>query len=159
MLLSINKYEGETIMKTWKVVENYENYEVSTDGEIKSVRSGRILNGGINGSGYQYLKLTNRKISKSVSAHKIVMEHFGSPKPDGDHIIDHIDGNKTNNKIDNLQWISISENTEKYYNNYEKKKKVLELHAAGYKVKQIKDVVGLADCTIRQIIHKANSAA
>ena len=45
--------------------------------------------------------------------HQMVMECYGPIKPEGDYVIDHIDENKQNNHISNLQWLSRTENLAK----------------------------------------------
>jgi len=85
------------------------------------------------------------------------MENFGPEKPEENVVIDHIDGNKNNNSIKNLQWICIRHNTEKYYNNYDKKSKIVELFKQGYSSAQITDKVELHYSTVRQTILKFQS--
>ena len=48
--------------------------------------------------------------------HQMVMECYGQPKPDGDYVIDHIDENKQNNHVSNLQWLPRGENVRKSWN-------------------------------------------
>ena len=45
--------------------------------------------------------------------HQMVMECYGPPKPEGDYVIDHIDEDKLNNNINNLQWVKRGENVAK----------------------------------------------
>ena len=65
------------------------------------------------------------------------MEHFGPPCPAQNLIVDHIDGNKQNNHNENLQWMSIVENTLKSYGNAENKEKILELRKTGVRYTNI----------------------
>lgn len=144
-------------MEEWKVIPNYENYAVSSDGNIKSLRFKRLLKSSNSDSGYLYVNLVRNKIVKTHSVHKLVMENFGPEKPEENVVIDHIDGNKNNNSIKNLQWICIRHNTEKYYNNYDKKSKIVELFKQGYSSAQITDKVELHYSTVRQTILKFQS--
>ena len=141
-------------MEEWKVIPGYENYAISKNGEVKSIRFNRILKSSNSDSGYLYINLVSNKINKTHSVHKLVIENFGNPKPDANFVIDHKDGNKNNNKIENLQWVSIKENTERGYNNYDQKTKIIELHKAGLTPKQIKEQVTMGLPAIYQLIHK-----
>jgi hypothetical protein len=138
----------------WKIINGYPNYAVNKNGEIKSLRYNRILKSAKSDSGYTYVNLSNNKIIKTNSVHKLVMEHFGEEKHDDNLIIDHIDGCKSNNKIENLQWLSIKSNTEKFYNNFDKKIKIVELHKQNYSVKEICKLVEMSQHTVRQTILK-----
>jgi len=141
----------------WKIINGYPNYAINKNGEIKSLRYDRILKSAKSDSGYTYVNLSNNKIIKTNSVHKLVMEHFGKEKPDDNFIIDHIDGCKSNNKIENLQWLSIKSNTEKFYNNFDKKLKVIELHRQNYSVKEICKLVEMSQHTVRQTILKSST--
>ena len=135
----------------WKNVEGWPLYAINIDGQVKNLKTGRILKGGINSSGYLYVNLVNGHKSKAHAVHRLVMDYFGPVQQDN-CIVDHIDGNKTNNKVSNLQWISIRSNTEKYYGNTEKKKLVIELMKQNKTVKEICTEVGLGHCTVRKTI-------
>ena len=144
-------------MIKWKIIIGYEDYAVSNTGEIKSLKFDRLLCGSKNGAGYKYVNLVKNKIKKSHSIHSLVMKYFGKGQTENS-IIDHKDGNKSNNHIDNLQWISIKDNTEKYYNNFDKKSKLIMLYEKGIKVKDIVKMVDLSIATVYQTInqHKAS---
>ena len=112
-------------LEEWRDVISYEQYfKVSNTGRIFSKRTNKILTIGVNKSGYQVL--STRIGGKSgkclcLRVHRLVAEAF-LPKP-SDLLIDssnstyygvvpvnHIDGNKTNNHVSNLEWASYSEN-------------------------------------------------
>jgi hypothetical protein len=145
-------------MEEWKIIEDYPNYAVSNLGQIKSLKYDRIVKGGKNNCGYFYVNLVRDKIPKTHAVHKLVMKYFGENEPENS-IIDHIDHDKTNNKINNLQWLSIRENTEKYYGNFDKKKEIVRLYEQGKSIKDIIGLVELGDTTVRLTLRKANMIA
>lgn len=92
-------------MEVWKDVVGYEGkYQVSNSGRVASVRKEIILKPLIN-KGYEYLQL-GRGVNKAV--HRLVMESFVGAS---DLSVDHIDCQKRNNNLSNLQYVTISENT------------------------------------------------
>jgi hypothetical protein len=86
--------------------EGYEeNYEVSTAGEIRNSKTGRILKSGLTKkTGYLSCTPSIGNVDKRVDFHVMVAKAFLVP-PDADHnIVNHIDGNKQNNVVSNLEW-------------------------------------------------------
>ena len=104
-------------MKTeiWKDIKDYEGlYRVSNLGRIKSLKFGkeRILKVTLNSIGYVSVNLSKYGKRKSITAHQLVAMAFLNHKPCGHKIVvDHIDNNKENDKLYNLQLISNRENT------------------------------------------------
>ena len=95
----------------WKEAKGFENYfSVSNFGRLKSDITGHIYKSSMT-RGYFYYRLHLRKFSINVnkSAHRIVAEtfienQFNKPQ------VNHKDGNKLNNNVDNLEWCTQSEN-------------------------------------------------
>jgi hypothetical protein len=107
-------------MEIWKKVIGYEGvYEVSNLGKVKRVGNLRGVNKAYvndyylkptdNGKGYLRIKLSNNGISKRVMLHRIIAEAFIS-NPLNKKVINHINNNKKDNRIENLEWCSQSEN-------------------------------------------------
>lgn len=131
--------------EVWKDVKGYEGlYEVSNLGRIKSSqRSGTP--GGIrklnkNKYGYVYVMLNKSNKKKNHTVHRLVGLAF-IPLVDGKELINHIDGNKSNNNLKNLEWVNHSENRKHAYANNLQKVNLDKAHEAAWenqkrKVKQ-----------------------
>ena len=103
----------------WKPVVGFENtYMVSSYGNVKGiVRSGStgcMLKPIENRCGYQTVSLYEHPISKRCMVHRLVALAF-IPNPDGKRTVNHKDGNKKNNCVDNLEWATHSENHKHAY--------------------------------------------
>ena len=107
----------------FKSIPNYPNYEASNLGQVKSLnfkRTGkeRMLKHGINGGGYPYLNLWKDGKRKTIKVHQLVIWAFKGIKPNGyKHHIDHLNGIKTDNRLDNLEVVSNRENISRGYKN------------------------------------------
>lgn len=103
----------------WRPVCGFEGlYEVNNLGEIRNVRKGRffgkVLRPNINKSGYSYVALFNHSKEKCLVVHRAVAEAF-IPNPDKKRTVNHIDGNKQNNCVENLEWATHGENHKHAY--------------------------------------------
>ena len=110
----LEKYRAETkFLRDWKSVVGYEGrYEVSLSGEVRSILTGRILKPGTQSRGYQTVVLydgSSPKRPQSKTVHSLVAEAFLGPRPDK-MTINHLDGDKSNNRLDNLEYCSMSDN-------------------------------------------------
>ena len=103
-------------MEQWKTINGYENYEVSTAGNVRN-KSGKVLKQGKTDDGYALVKLHKSDKQKYFQVHRLVADAF-IPNPNGYETVDHIDGNKLNNDASNLQWMSRGNNVRK--GNYKK---------------------------------------
>jgi hypothetical protein len=96
-------------MEEYRNVKWYESiYEVSNEGNIRSVKSGNILKGFTNPRGYTQINLFNG-IERTYYVHKLVAEAF-LEKVEGKTEIDHINNDKSNNNVSNLRYCTHQEN-------------------------------------------------
>lgn len=93
----------------WKPIENYENYSVSTLGQVRNDTTGKILKKGNNGHGRFQVSLCKNGIIKRFQIHRLVALAF-IPNPEGKLEIDHINNDPSNNNLTNLRWATHREN-------------------------------------------------
>lgn len=88
----------------WKNIVNFENYLISDKGEIKSIKTGKIMKPWLNETGYLTITLKNiYGKRKTFKIHRLVAQAFIS-NPDNKITVHHIDKDKLNNKVNNLEW-------------------------------------------------------
>lgn len=98
--------------EVWKDIAGWEgSYQVSTCGRVKSLKYGkeRILKPSKNSSGYLTVGLSIESRTFSKVIHRLVAIAF-IPNPENKGDVNHIDEDKTNNNVDNLNWMTRSEN-------------------------------------------------
>lgn len=100
-------------MEKMKPIAGYEGlYSATEDGQIWSHRSNKFMKPGKHPSGYSKVNLTKDGVSHTYYIHRLVAETF-IPNPDNLPQINHLDENKENNAVSNLQWCTAAIN-----NNY-----------------------------------------
>lgn len=125
-------------MKTteWRPIRDY-NYEVSSDGEIRNKENKKIIKQRVNTYGYKIADIQVNKKSKTFVVHRLVAEAFlgVKQKDENQWQVDHLDRDRTNNKVENLRWATRSENLE---NRIVTKRKNFEMS-----IKTIKEIIRL----------------
>lgn len=96
----------------WKSIKEWEGlYSINENGDIKNDKTGKLIVGDINNCGYYrvclYDKQNNRK--QRYFRHRLVAMHF-LDNPNNYEQVNHIDGDKTNNNVNNLEWVSARDN-------------------------------------------------
>lgn len=93
----------------WKNIRQYPNYEISNTGKIRNKKFKRFLHPTTTVKGYKQVELFRNGIGKTILLHRIIAKEFvcGYKK---NLFINHIDGNKTNNLPENLEWVTLAEN-------------------------------------------------
>lgn len=119
----------------WKDIKDFEGlYQISNFGKVKNSRTNRILKNKKDKDGYLYVILSKKSKIKALKIHRLVGMAFIlniKNKPQ----INHIDGNKENNNVENLEWCTHEENMKHAWKNnlmpiiekgkYSKKSKII----------------------------------
>jgi hypothetical protein len=105
------------MIEEWKDVIGYEGlYQISNLGKIKSLKYNRskLLKGAVNNSGYKQVNLCKDNVVKSFKIHQLVATHFLNHIVNGyENVINHIDFDRLNNSVTNLEIVTPRENTNK----------------------------------------------
>lgn len=98
----------------WVKISRNNNYSINENGEVRNDITGNIKKPTLNKSnGYLYFDLYDSNKRSKVSLHRLVAEAF-IPNPNNKPTVDHKDGNRQNNSIDNLRWASYSEQNSRF---------------------------------------------
>lgn len=97
------------MIEEYREINGFPNYKVSNLGNIKNIATNKILGKFKDTKGYQITFLYANKKRKTIKVHRLVATYFiqnnmGKPQ------VNHIDGDKFNNKLDNLEWSTNGEN-------------------------------------------------
>jgi predicted DNA binding protein len=109
-------------MEHWKTVQGFEDYEISNLGRLKSHKYNRtvVLKPRITHDGYVWYSLCKNGKGCTKRANRLVAEAFIA-NPDKKPTVNHIDGNKLNNNVSNLEWATKEEQMQHAYENGLKK--------------------------------------
>ncbi len=111
-------------MKEWRNIDKFDYYQISNEGDVKSLERTIVTKNGIEKTikeriitpilnkhtGYLLVGLHYEGRSATKPIHKLVAEAF-IPNPDNKPCVDHINGDKTDNRAENLRWVTYKENS------------------------------------------------
>lgn len=101
----------ENIEYQMKEIPGYEGlYAISSQGDVFSVKRGKMLKQSLNTPGYFFVCLYKDGMRKHLLTHRLVATTF-LPNDKNNKFVDHVDGNTTNNNVINLRWCNYSQNT------------------------------------------------
>jgi hypothetical protein len=119
LVLSLFDYTGHMVEEAWLPIACAPRYETSNAGRIRSLDGsivvggekrrvkGRILKATLDRYGYEYVNLGG---GSRRTVHSIVAEAFHGPKPSPLHQVNHKNGVRSDNRPENLEWVTVSEN-------------------------------------------------
>ena len=96
----------------WKTIKENPLYEVSREGEVKRIDSGHTLTCFLFKNKYKYVTMSFGKKGscKNLLVHRLVAKAF-IDNPEDKKCVNHIDGNRGNNEVSNLEWVTHKENS------------------------------------------------
>ena len=106
MIIKNIKSSGFEVARVSDIIYT-ENYTIDTDGKVYTKNRQKYLKQYKDGKGYLYVLLYNKEKKKTIKVHKLVANAFLGKS---NLQVDHIDGNKLNNKLNNLEYVTPKEN-------------------------------------------------
>lgn len=103
----------------WKDIDGFPGYQVSNKGKVRNIKNGNVLKSCFDKSnGYMVVNLydINTSSIRKKFIHRLVAQSF-IPNPENKRTVNHIDCDKTNNDISNLEWATDSENMKHAFSN------------------------------------------
>lgn len=128
---------------------NFSKYYINKNGQVAKIHNGKIklLNDRLNAYGYKRVSMINDDgMRKDRLVHILLMKTF-VPNIDNKPIINHKDGDKTNNNLENLEWVTHKENTTHMHNVLNKHTSIepCELYYMGEYVKSFDKIIDACD--------------
>lgn len=154
-------------MEIWKEIKDFDNYEISNYGNVKRKEYTVVFSNGkiykykeryiksSNRGGYKRYDLIKHGSKKTLSAHRLVAEAF-IPNPENKPCVNHINGIKDDNRIDNLEWVSNSENMKHSYDVLKRKNSGILGRKIDLKEIPLIKSMYFNGCTQREIAYKYN---
>ena len=100
----------------FKPIPGLSGYFASRDGRIYSDKWKRVLTPSLDSYGYKVVSIFSgsKKACRNMKVHRLVAETF-IPNPDGLETIDHLNNIRTDNRVENLEWVTASENVKRQW--------------------------------------------
>jgi predicted XRE-type DNA-binding protein len=148
-------------------IKGFPSYTIDTNGIVVSYmrNNPREIKRPLNRKGYAMVMLYNGEKRKLYAIHRLVAEHF-IPNKSNNPQVNHIDGNKLNNNINNLEWVTASENIQHSYdkkltpsgeNHHQSKltennvRQIKTLLSRGFSQRKIAKMFNVSQCPISEI--------
>lgn len=100
---------NSNLEEQWKPIAGFPNYQVSNRGRVKNIKTGRVLKPRVDGYDYEYVALYKSGKPKDYRIHRLTAEAF-IPNINNLPQVNHIDEDKRNNNVTNLEWCTASQN-------------------------------------------------
>ena len=88
----------------------YDYYMITSYGRVFNKFTNSYMSPGVSGAGYNFLELATSHGPQMVQIHRLVLKAFNPIDNDTNFVVNHKDGNKLNNKLSNLEWVTRSMN-------------------------------------------------
>jgi hypothetical protein len=107
----VEKIDPEKGTEDWVILDNFPQYKISKDGQIYSKFYKSMLKGTKSKAGREFVDIRDKDGANiKMLVHRLVAMAY-LPNPDNYPVVNHLDGNSLNNKVENLEWASYSRNS------------------------------------------------
>lgn len=94
----------------WVEIPGFEGfYKISSEGVVRNTKTGKTRKLSKNGNGYLKINLSRNGLKKTFLHHRLVAICF-IPREEGKKVVNHINGDRSDNRIENLEWVTQREN-------------------------------------------------
>lgn len=100
--------------KRWSKIQGFPNYKINELGEVFNLTTGRKLATPVHAHGYSCVRLWHNGKTKLLKIYRLLAIAF-IPNPDKKREVNHLDGNRMNKALSNLEWTTPSENMKHAY--------------------------------------------
>ena len=108
--------ESNRMTEEWRKIKGFDNYEVSNKGNVRNIKTNRLLKIAYQPSGYAIVSLRANGTTRTSAVNRLVMNAFNPIEDDQNVRYDvvHIDNDKRNNELSNLKWMTHTDNILRY---------------------------------------------
>jgi hypothetical protein len=96
-------------IEQWRLISGYDNYEISSHGRVRNNKTNGIMKSKIESNGYARITLRYEKSKRTHRVHILVADAFLNKNIEHTDV-DHKDHNRSNNMLNNLRWVTHSQN-------------------------------------------------
>ena len=100
-------------MEEWKIINRFPNYEAGSEGDIRNAKTKRVLKKQVGTRGYEKVTVYKDNKPHDKRVHRLIAEAFYGEHDSLD--VDHINGNKLDNRVENLEWCTRKENARRAF--------------------------------------------
>ena len=97
-----------------KLINNYTHHTITSEGVVTNTKTNHIKSHWIGANGYYHVDIQENGKATKFALHRLLATHF-IDNPLNKRTVNHIDGNKLNNALSNLEWATVAENSQHAY--------------------------------------------